>query len=479
MVLSLLDLPVTVMQDIAKFLCPHCRPQQRERDDSASRCRIRCWRLEDQNAALPHLKGLAGLCRVNKVIHALATPYLYHQPPLWVLADPGAMASLHQTITSRRPDLAGCIKSVHLGIDLPRGWTFDMQGGSTPFRYTELPALFAGLCPNLEELCVRRSTDLSLAGGAPGPPLRFPPAGSLPRLRSLDVRPHTDGGLGIDHLVLLLTVAPNLISLCVCRLKEVTAAAAAVTHPDLPVMAGVRELALVDCELKVALLDVVLRRCPGLERLTLRDTACNSEDPQRSDDWRTTPQALADAIVRAAPGLRLLELRVKRGSWPGLHPSDRVLPREGRFRSLKGLGRLEELRIDFDSMLPTLPDHWDEDEDEDEAGAEEGEDWDGEEDDGDDDNNDGCGLSGADAAAELTDLLPPSIRLLHWEGLTLPSVLGLGAFGKCCRVRYPSLKVVFLDYPPAWLRVAMPEGNYLDGVREAMSGTGVELRFRD
>ncbi|KLU92250.1 hypothetical protein MAPG_11196 [Magnaporthiopsis poae ATCC 64411] len=123
-------------------------------------------------------------------------------------------------------------------------------------------------------------------------------------------------------------------------------------------------------------------------------------------------------------------------------------------------------------MLPTVPDYWEEDEDEDEA--EEGE----EDGNGDDGDGDGSEVE-EDPAADLTNLLPLSIRLMYWEGLTLPSPLGLGAFGKSCKTRYPSLEVIFLDYPAEWLRVALPGRCYKASVREAMAGTGVEVRFRD
>ncbi|KAF6808492.1 hypothetical protein CSOJ01_07535 [Colletotrichum sojae] len=304
---SVLDFPLPIVEDIVKFLCPHCYPSHAQGQHCHHpACPSRPNDCESQAA-------LASLCRTNRLLNYIATPLLYHTPFCGYRLK--AQQHVAETILDARPELAQHVKSVHLEqydfdesrlsgevgelIESVSGRleaVADVDRSSTPYFL----ALIAGSCTNMEELCI-------LAHDGEQSPVPFSAPGSLPKLDRLAVSHwDTEGGFDLSRLRDLLAAAPNITSLFADDLR------------------------------------ILLSQCPNLERFSYHiGDACVT-----LEGWPTARE-VQDVISHTSPGLKHLRLGVGDGVFDLNEATE-----EDTLRSLKLLKRLEELELQEEFLYP-------------------------------------------------------------------------------------------------------------------------------
>ncbi|KAF6831435.1 hypothetical protein CPLU01_06720 [Colletotrichum plurivorum] len=335
----LLNLPTPVIEDIIKFLCPHCYTTARE-----NRWTCHCAYCHGHDCVWEPEKraALASLCQTNKLLNFIATPFLYHSPTHRSNAH-----CLLRTVYGSRRDLARHVKTVHLAG--PEGY-FDSQfpdeielfknarahigvdpdpdasehGDQIPFFL----GLLLATCTGIEELCIPAYFDEPLA------PYSGP--GSLSRLETLGVVYQEEGGFDTDHLRDVFSAATNLRTFRAWGLSRVTPGSN---------LGSLRELRLFKSVVQAEDLSLLLERCPQLERFTYF-----TGDPIITDEGPPSPREIQDIILQKVPQLTDLELTTWENLWFDDLTDDDVL------RDLKGLERLREVRLDPDFLIPTAND---------------------------------------------------------------------------------------------------------------------------
>ncbi|KAF6811370.1 hypothetical protein CSOJ01_05799 [Colletotrichum sojae] len=340
----LLSLPVPVIEDTIKLLCPHCYPTTRE-NRWTCHCALGChghdcvWEPEKRAA-------LASLCQTNKLLNFIATPFLYHSPT----HRSNGHCRLRTVYGSRR-DLARHVRTVHLAGP---GGHFESQFPDESELFKNARAhvgvdpdpdasehgdkvrFFMGLllatCTGIRELCIPAAYydhyDQPLA------PFFCP--GSLPRLETLGVIYDDEGGFDTDHLPDLFSAATNLRTFRAWGLSGVT--------PGLN-LGSLRELRLFKSVVQAEDLSLLLERCRQLERFTYF-----TGDPIITDEGPPSPREIQDVILDKVPQLTDLELTTWENLWFDDLTDDDVL------RDLKGLEQLREVRLDPDFLIPTAND---------------------------------------------------------------------------------------------------------------------------
>ncbi|KAF6829228.1 hypothetical protein CMUS01_08231 [Colletotrichum musicola] len=323
--ISLLDLPITVVEDILESLCHHCRPPPTE-------CRPDCDCPTSRQAAIASRAALASLCRTSKTLKSMATPLLYHQPTCF---DQNKEAiPLAQSLLSR-PDLAQHVRVLkhtdawalyepepQEAVDFFKELAAE-EADDVPEEWLDkgrLLDLVASVCPNLEELSVQTYYDSAEYG-------LFSAPGSLPCLRKLS-QAHGDTELTCDMGLLepLFDAAPKLASL-----KGVNVGG----FGDGLRLKRLTKLELERSEVTERNLSAFLERLPRLEEFSY-----SAGGATVSDSEGMLPRGFQTALTLHAPRLRRLAIDLEMAFL------GRDLTEETMLRSLKGLEQLEELKID-------------------------------------------------------------------------------------------------------------------------------------
>lgn len=428
---SLLDFPLPIVEDIVKFLCPHCYPAPRRRRDPPSYWGQYC------NDACPNRPNdresqaaLASLCRTNKLLNYIATPLLYHTPFYGYRQTQQKVA---KTILDARPELAQHVKSVHLVqsdfdesllsgeasqlIEKVAGKleaVYDVDRDSTPYFL----ALMAGRCTNMEELCI-------LAHSDERSPVPFSAPGSLPKLNRLMVSHwDTEGGFDLSRLKDLFEAAPNITSLFVHNMDRI--------QPGRMNMRNMKELYLSNTVLGPDELRILLEHCPKLERLRY-----DIGDACVTDEGWPTAREVQDVISHTCPGLKSLTLEVSDGVLELLDVTE-----EDTLRSLKLLERLETLELQEELLYPVTmvqtPSN--------------------------------AGFLEPDV---LVDLLPASIRTVRigmvGSGGIRPLVPAILRLGRVCKEEFPQLESI-------WFHNLAVDVDAEKTARELFEGKGIKFR---
>ncbi|KAF6815507.1 hypothetical protein CMUS01_12426 [Colletotrichum musicola] len=421
---SLLDFPLPIVEDIVKFLCPHCYPARvRDQHCHHPACPSRPNDREGQAA-------LASLRRTNRLLNYIATPLLYHTPFCGYRLK--AQQNVAETILDARAELAQHVKSVHLDqsdfaesllsggvnelIEKAAGRleaVADVDRSWTPYFL----ALIAGTCTNMEELCI-------LAHDGEQSPVPFSAPGSLPKLERLAVSHwDTEGGFDISSLRDLFAAAPNITSLSVCNMVSI--------QPGMN-MQNMKEINLYNTVLEADELRILLEQCPKLEQFNFHiSDACVT-----LEGWPTARE-VQDVISHTSPGLKHLRLEVGEGVFDLNEATE-----EDTLRSLKLLKCLEELELQEEFLYPGTMVQ----------------------------NPSDAGVLEPEA---LVDLLPASIRTVRIGmvegGGVRPLVPAILMLGRVCKEEFPHLESI-------WFHNLAVDADAERQARELFEGQGVTFR---
>ena len=297
---SLLSLPLLVVEGIAEALCPHCTEETE----------LYPWKtplhwFENQHRMLINTQSLANLAVTCRAMHAVITPFLYHQPQGYSPKRPGLFRTL-----AKYPELARRVKVLRLDYDagiveLPNdkddrefllslaaqyGWSTDVQDGVSPDDTRELlTTLLIAMCPNLETLSTGRDYFEQF---------RLLQPATLPRLKDVYVA-HLDTDMGMDlgELMPLYLAAPNI--------ETFSAAMASGVGKGDSALGNVTNLRLDSAGISTACLRTLLRSCPRLESFVY--TAGGMTVNDRQFDGRSARRLLC----RWAPGLKHLAMDLR------------------------------------------------------------------------------------------------------------------------------------------------------------------------
>ena len=429
-------LPVELVDEIIKPLCPYCTP-------------VRSPRSKYTGA-----ETLLRLTRTCKLLNAVATPHLYHHPLTsrwWLLA---------RTLVVR-PDLGLHVRSLldndkvrerpFAGNEAPESFPIEVLSrfaDSALARATEEERdaivdtrvpwqvqtswcdssetldMLVSLCPAVKEIDARVrtfNTPNMFIWSAPG---------SLPELKHLTLRHLSLGpSLSLNLLAQIATAAPNLARVTLYDVKQ-----GADSPQTLPAMANLVTLSLWKTALCPQTLRNVLAACPKLRSFYYLSAPPGARET-------VTRSEMARALVSAAPNLTTLVLSFHPVGRVHLDATDVTMP------SLVGLSRLQNLTLNLDCVLP-------------------------------------AGMSSAAPVLSLDPellvrLLPTSIRALclPWTGLNfevLSPVLLRLAFA--ISTRFPSLKWVYVSEMAKPLEAVAEE---VAKVEAAFVEQGVEISIRN
>ncbi|KAK3989070.1 hypothetical protein QBC44DRAFT_370440 [Cladorrhinum sp. PSN332] len=298
------DLPLEMIQAIIGFICPRCNQRSRR--------------------SMRAVHTLVDLCRTSKLLNQVATPHLYHRPPLhkWPL--------LARTLIAR-PDLAGHAKQLLVPWETPVGaydWVTETWPTSgfphevVAYRdalvqqlnldaQQDYMSILASLCPNLEKLEIE--DDLSFTG----PHIPFCRPKSLQRLKKVKLMSSRNEWLGgghgggFKHIVPLLNAAPNIQRLTVPKLTDCTGL-------DGLTVASLTHLDIVESALPAQDFAALLAACPNLEILEYEcgfaswmSTGYNVGEYDDARSQQFTPVQVRDAILEHAKNLQCFRFNIK------------------------------------------------------------------------------------------------------------------------------------------------------------------------
>jgi hypothetical protein len=384
------ELPPELLQPIVHYLCAHCGCSGSKSESWTEDHFINDQQHPEQLASsLASRHALCALSRTSKGFYAIAQPTLYHDfalradpAALWKDEGPwwgGRLASFLETILRRR-DLAASVKRVYihpcllqymsgqetseafdkimaaLGLEElgdVRKWDYRVpRRGPDKAQLSSLKEKIVGLMltrlTNLDRLSIARPTFLynyplvvsSIALQAAG--LKHLP------LKRLDVAQFgdylkRDNGLHVEPVARsIFFFAPSLQTLAIHMCDRFWSPGFRV--PQLP---NLRELRITNSHLDLEQLKQVLSACAGrLESFTY-EAAFPADVGCIQSGMSTNHFHAADAAALLAPHratLRSLRLDLRAIAGPGARM--RVL------RRLGGFARLEDLRVDVQSVFP-------------------------------------------------------------------------------------------------------------------------------